>query len=557
MKSPTRLALLALCPLLFTGCDAERDEYELDEPELEDSEHRINGSIWTFEIDEFESGCSPREEGKIRAAMNLVVSEINSGDYLACLSDAVPSGDNGDVVEEILSRLLEDKSTAISCKPEVCGNPLAEGCASLDISSEYIRLQKGLVQSSTFRSLAGVIVHEVMHNKGYDHYGSDGWFEPDDRFRVIQQAEQCIVNERPWGLNRSEAPGDTELARAGGSGGSPFELSCPGDGVVRGMQVDSSTSFVNRLQLNCDTGTSAQTGEWKDSTLEAEADCGEDQVVVGLYGAADAMIGHMGMVCMDEADVKAGLPNSDGTRLLMGGLNEKGHYFNRVCPDGMAMKRLYGRSGARIDQVRVVCEEYPVSARGHNRPLETMGNEVGNSHADHCMGFGAMTGLWGSSGAEVDRLGARCKPTLTKLMNNTPFLDTADDYQSIEAFGGTGGTRFGLGDGGGDQCPKGAALVGLRGRAGARLAQVQGVCAQVEDWATSGSAKLTYTSLRGEPGARTRSEERMCERGEFLVGMETWASKTVHANPTVNGVQPICRDLRSNLAPTHLPPTKG
>ncbi|MBL4683596.1 MAG: hypothetical protein JKY37_03315 [Nannocystaceae bacterium] len=464
MKIVIIATTLVLGSSVLVGCSSP----EMEALEVDDLEPRINGETSI-------SGCSAYEASKINDAVDYLVSTLDSEEYSECLADAIPSGDKGDTVEDIIALLQENKPTAIRCRDAVCGSSSATGCAPVGINTESLDLQHDHVQSASVAQLAGTIVHEVMHNKGYQHFlPADGWFEPDDRFRVVRQAQQCVSSGVPWGLPRSEAPGDTELARVGGNGGAPFELTCPGDGVVRGMQVDSSSRFVNRIRLTCDGGTSGSAGEWKDSRWAYNGRCLANQVVIGIYGSADSMFGQLGMLCASEDDVIEGVADI-GTRRWLGGLSNVGHEFERTCPAGMAVKRLYGRSGARIDQLSVVCEEYPVSPRGPNNPLAIMGTAVGDRRVDRCIGFGAMTGLWGSAGGEVDRIGARCSPTNSSWLNGAVYLDESAGYQSIEAFGGQGGVRFGLGDGGSDQCPAGAALIAARRSGSTGRADPRGV----------------------------------------------------------------------------------
>lgn len=514
------------------GCDEqdfESDDFDVEAAELGDVEHRLNGVV------DFGPGCTDAERDRVEEAMELILAAFNSGDdYVDCVKSALMTGDDGLTAEAIVRRLRENMPTRVNCAAEVCDRADAVGCAPVDISTESIALQKAYLANADLDSIAGVIIHEVAHNKGLNH--PLDWFEPDSRFRAIRQAQECVRTGEPDGLLRTEAAGDTELARVGGAGGQPFELACPGGEVGRGLSVDSSFDHVNRLRLRCDVSSTGSRGSWKDSVWSRTRTCGAGDVLVGVRGRAGSMLGRLEMMCADEDDViDENLALS--SQVWLGGVASSGDAFERRCPAGMVVKRLRGRSGARIDQLQVGCEAYPTNARGPNQVQPILGSAVGSPIEQHCLGFGALTGLWGSAGGEVDRIGGRCVSTFTSWFG-TPQLDVGSDVQGIEAVGGAGGSNFD------DACPQGQAIVGVRGKAGARLGRVRAICADVAKWNNpSTSAPLHYTPYRGAGPSVGTYASRMCARGSYVVGLKTWASKTVHATPTVNGVAPVCRRL--------------
>lgn len=528
MKNPETFttAVLSLF-FLVAGCDeAESIDADWDaESDASDGALRINGEV------DFGPGCTPSEQGRISDAMGLITASLESSDdYLECVKSAVLTADDGATAEELVERLRENMPTSIECSDVVCNDPNTAGCAGVGIPTEDISLQRSYLLNADIESIAGLIVHEVGHNKGLGHPGT--WFEPDSRFRAIRQLQECMRADEPAGLARDAAEGDTELARVGGEGGSPFELACPGGHIGRGLVVDSSSSYVNRLALRCDVSTTGSVGRFRDSIWSRNRTCPAGEVLVGVKGRAGSILGRLSMICADEDDVVAE-QMTVGAQRWVGGNSQSGTDFERRCPAGMAVKRLRGRSGSRIDQLRVGCEAYPVSARGQNELQPVVGTTTGSPIEDHCMGFGVLTGIWGSSGGAVDRLGGRCLSTVSNFWG-VPDLDDDAAYQSIEAVGGEGGNNFD------DSCPTGQAVVGLRARTGSLVGRVQAICSDVSQWSsTSGTPAISYTPYRGTGGGTTTNQ--ICPQGKFVVGMRTWASKTVHATPTVNGFAPVCR----------------
>ncbi|MGH1344173.1 MAG: hypothetical protein ACRBN8_21620 [Nannocystales bacterium] len=490
---------------------------------------RINGEI------EFD-GCSAPEQSRIEDAMSIIMGKLHSDAYLECVGDAFMTEDRGHLPEEVLARLRQDMPTLIECKDQVCGTDSAVGCAGVGISDERISVKRSYVMEAEVESVAGVILHEVAHNKNYNHPGS--WFEPDSRFRAIRQVQECMRSGEPDGLLRSQAPGETELARIGGHGGSPFDLSCPPGRVSTGFRVDSSADHVNRIRMHCEGTDTGSVGAYYDSTSTRDRSCPAGQVVVGVRGATDNHIGNLTMLCASETAVENMETGYDSARWLGGG-DFSGHAVERVCPAGMAVSAIHGRSGARIDQLRVVCQDHPTNPRGPNRYLTAAGSTAGSSERQFCSGYGAMVGLWGRAGGEVDRLGGRCRPTGSTFLG-VPFID-GSEYQTLEARGGLGGeVNFD------DQCPDGQLMVGLQVR-GDRVGRVRATCADPGAWVGGSSfPALSYTPYRGANTNGTL-RTRTCERGEFVVGLETWAGQTVHATPTAQGTRPICRRLGTQM----------
>lgn len=256
MTSKTRLISLALCPLLFAACGSEQGGAEQN-----DSVHQVNAIIPTFDLWWLNSGCDPSQASKIHGALDLVMDAIGSEGYLACLAEAVPSENNGETVKDIISRLREDRATAVHCEPAECEHEGPDECPPIGLINGELSVRSAFVNDTSLTKLAGTLVRHVTHNGGYDHSApGEGRLGVDDRVRMVQHVEQCMATERPWGLHRSKAPVDRERASPRRQERTPSELSRPGNAVVLEIKVDSYAN-VSSLQLNDDGGSSARAGD--------------------------------------------------------------------------------------------------------------------------------------------------------------------------------------------------------------------------------------------------------------------------------------------------------
>ncbi len=479
------------------------------------------------------SGCISEERRKIGRAIEHVVSNLFvDSAFPRCLVNTVLSQTLGNSPEAILERLREPLPTRIECKAQVCGAPEPAGCAPVGISTESISLQKANVRNATVESLAGTIIHEVAHNKGWNH-PPNGQFK-DFNFRVPNQVGRCMSFGFSRGrLQRNLAPGETTLAAAGGGGGEPFERACPGAGFAIGGVTQVSGS-LRQFALQCQTGMSSTVGSSDDSSTRTSRSCRPEELVVGAWGTADRLVNQLGLLCALRDQIEA--KNIAWLRSIGLGGAPVGLPFERLCPPGMAVKGIQGQAGARIDQLKLVCESLDSGRRKTRQQLAFSGTRTGNAGGGTCLGNGLLIGLFGGAGGEVDKLGGVCRTTTAGLLG-VPKIGPDDSVHIVDGVGGDGGTRFG------DNCPAGSALVGVRVRSAERLNQIAGICAKPSEWSSPGSTPTrSMTPTRGASTTGTlRTLE--CPRKSYLVGLEVWGKKTVHASPTVQGMAPICRNL--------------
>ncbi|MCG8591047.1 MAG: hypothetical protein MJE66_17280 [Proteobacteria bacterium] len=494
------------------------------------------------------SGCSDPEREKILAAMAHIESQFFGGEFRECVEDAVMVWDNHATPEAIVRRIRENEATKIHCvDASVCGAG-NDGCVIGRPTHEEINLFHGYIQASTtpVEGLAGTIVHEVAHTKGWFHPPRSG-SHPDHSFAysftVPVQVGHCLGFPPLWPvgepnfLARSSLTNETELAHVGGGGGQPYELRCTNRQIARGARVEASATRVNRLALRCNAVLTPSAGSTADSTETVDYQCPPGDALVGFLAASGSLVNGLLALCGDIDDVRAG-SQALSTFGYLGG-EFTGDVSLRQCPPHQVVKHVYGRDGARIDQMRVVCKALDTTPHGNPINLPRLGTARGRSERRHCLGNGVMVSILGRAGGEVDRLGGECMPTRGAGFFGALQIDAdLDKLHLLPEVGGPGGSYFQ------DYCDDifADAVVGFQVRSGARLDQVRAICADAQDWASSAASVPTHrTPPRG--GNTGVPRQRLCPRGHFVVGMHTWSDRTVHATDTVHGLTPICRKI--------------
>lgn len=526
-----RIAVVAFVCLTAIGSP----ETAAAQPQVGSVAQPISGTV------DFE-GCDAAARNNINDALALILDRLEDAMYLACLKDAVLTETFGATPEAVLLRLRDDVPTRVICQDVVCGGPGFLGCAGVADGEEVFTIQNDHVRNGAPVDVAATIVHEVAHRKGFGHPGSTGAL--DYAFTIPVQAATCIRNLVADGLDRSDAPGDTELPPLGGIGGESFQRRCGQGRVVTGMEVVSS-DLVNGITLHCEGGDLPRVGSNSDSTRAVDRRCAPDRRVVALraqFGDRPGspptdVVSYLAMACARLSDLSADVQDpAVDWRYLGGGGGDPGGL--RECPTGMAVKGLVGHAGARIDEIRVLCEDVDGISLSNPHALALAGSRTGRGKIGFCLGRGAMTALYGHSGGSIDRLGGSCHPTRSGSIFGTPEVVGGNATRHVFDWnGGNGGQRFTL------ACRDGDALVGIATRGGAtRVDAIRGTCVDPAEWSSS-NATVTRrnTSFRGDSTGAIAS--RTCPRGEYLVGLETWAAQTVHAEPTVQGVVPYCRRL--------------
>lgn len=518
--------------VLFLGVGCVDPGFEGDdgfEDDISSSTQELTNTYTT-------TSCTAGEISKIDAAMDFIDARLLTSGYKQCLVDAFINQRGGVIAEDMIP-LLSAQSTQFECVTLVGANASAgvpPGPPS-NASPEFMSIDEGYLADPTLTvaQLAGTIVHEATHSKGWNHPGdSTSVAYP---WTVPVQAASCMVDLQPDGWMRSQPMGDTELSPIGGDGGQAFMLRCPSGEQADGITIDSSSQHVNRFRLECSDGSSTnRVGSYKDSTQTKTTQCPSGYSLTGFHSRSGSVVNGVLSECRSNVDIANDTLGANS--LYWSGGSWTGTYTKRFCPLGMAVTGATGRAGARIDQVRWICEDIDGTTLPIPHAYSLRGKRTGSSKIGLCSGHGVVRALHGHAGGEVDQLGVECYPSAVSSNGLPSLLEGSTRRHGQDYNGGIGGPPFS------DTCPAGKAMIGLRFRSGSRVDAVGGICAPMSTWASGSWASHTNTPMRG--GQSGNYSALYCPQGEFLTGINSWAAYTwQHQAITIHGVEPICRKL--------------
>ena len=475
----------------------------------------------------------------LQGALNVLVNQINDPNQalFKCMEDSVMSPDASNP-EWSWARLTENISTTVTCN--ACSNPAFSGCADIDIPDEEINLTPGFLSAATPAQVAGLVLHELMHNKGYTHPTAPG--TPEYVHSVTEQYRLCSINGDPRQLRRSELGDEVELGTLGGPGGQPFVSACPQGkfmtGAVAGFS-EANAGAVSALTMTCrtpgatDVTFSPIVGVFDNPDIRSPSNpfgwfldtCAVDSFVTRIEGRHGSLIDRFAFRCNSEAELAA----DETTFHDLHPLNAAGGGigFDRVCPPGQAVQRVYGRFGDAIDRMRFVCSDLDEADRSIRFIYSDLfGTTNGYQRDRRCAGFGAFTGLYGLSGNRVDRIGGRCRA----LDETRAGYQINPRWTITHSAGGTGGGDFSL------DCPSSEVMVGVIVRHGTEIDAVQARCADPNAYVAAGpTPPLTITTRRGGGGGERQVWD--CPRGYLVAGLLSWHDQVV------NGLRVICREF--------------
>lgn len=530
----------ALAVVLIAACGEGPDGLGPDSREM-----NINGTItWDTEKP---CGCSQR--AKIVAAMNHVMDKLYTHPvaFKTCLRDAVMTRDNGVSADNIIRRLKENLPTEFGCadsKKEACcgGKYKWKAWARGPIDHEKLIFDVGFLGESSAANVAGVLMHEVAHNKGFTHptNGQYGY-----QYTVTQQVRHCMHTGTPKGI-RSIMHDETELSQVGGDGGRPFTISASPGTFFNGLDVglgraNNNDLVVRRLgayQIRVNGGSARWTsnvGGGHMPSTRMRRRCADGEVITGIFGRAEIRVDAIGFRCNRVTQLRANLESKSHWKYVGGGLG--GIMFARTCPLGMAVKTIRGRHSNSIDQLRLVCQKVLVpltQERGAPYSTPLAGSWSGKLYKKHCLGFGVMTGLYGRESSRINQLGGVCKST---YRNSQGRVQRRSGHN--HPLPATGAKR--AGDHFVERCPDGMALRAVTVWADTRVRRVQGHCVTTTRWAPNVLPNIfAMTTMVAHGGSGGSARTLSCPRGEFVVGLDTF----IGTHPTtVNGLRVICRSL--------------
>ena len=519
-----------------------------------------------------DNSCTVQQKVLIDAARTTVwiPNFVNNqgGAFDACMRDAFISADKGLPVERILGIMREPYNTSIGCKQQSaaltcpghwagCASWFSPGSNSLNLSDEELCGNStgtpcptpAAVGNAVIADIAGTIVHEVAHNKNFEHAPDPPPSEYEYQLSVNEQLRACMEFLAPNLARRSSLSREVELAHIGGHGGGGNNLSesfC-GDAFVTGLLITSDT-LVRGVQPQCNSvsggaGFAAPTiGRLPTGTGSL---CPAGWFVTGLIGNNGDQVDRIGVTCSLVRDIIKGT-SSNAPQSLFGG--NGGLPFQRQCPPGMAIAGFQGRSGDALDQLRPVCRQIGVGYLAVHKAAQIAGRTEGVDEDLRCTGQGVMVGIYGRAGQLLDRIGGVCHSTLAQT--NTSLIDNGMEHPTAAGLEASpGGSSFE------DQCTNGSAVVGFATRSGDSVDQLAAICAKLSTWAAGATNTDPVSTMScqtsGSPGpclhggsGGSHSERLMCSATEFVVGLETWRNEPSYkAGVVVRGLRPVCRHL--------------
>lgn len=473
---------------------------------------------------------------KIREAVAEAYDNVWRRSFTDCVENAFISWSYVSP-NHILYRMRQSMPTHVRCADTegVAESPLNVSNETLTIDLEYLR-------DASVAEIASTVLQAVARNKGFDHPGPSNdaanlkhYAAMEYAHTVGAQLARCSLQvsagastPRPHGRRRDELSPETTLAAYGGMGGTPFERRC---GIATGLRVRAG-EHVNAVGLSCASffGAAETPLAGGGGGTYHDLKCTGAELLVGIWGYSDNVLGAIGAMCQSAGDVVEGRRGIGDVRYsdLLG--VQWGYPFTGLCPVGQMVTGIRGRSGSLVDRLEVECAAIAGFASPSETLLATAGGGGGSPKLDKCAGHSALVGLsYHTTSSRVARLGGMCSEVAKTCSGSTCTESIGSARHYLQAHGGGGGTV------GQQACASGSALVGLRLRAGGQIDAIGGVCANVQQWAGSGSAPTTnLTQVGGTGGTATTAT---CPRGSFLTG---WHLRT---GSLVDAVRPICRDF--------------
>jgi hypothetical protein len=562
MRIPRSVRLLTgtVVTLALASCEPA----PVDSEPVERKGAALNGTLT------FGHGCSNDMALLIQDAMDIDIAPIllsHDSRLVDCLKDVHLTGgvtfqQEVSYPEWILRRLKENMITTVECA-DLDDNDNAQ--AELGINHEFMTIDRRFMTESVELfgwegarlRVAGVMVHEIAHNKGYQHPVQKEALVASDNFSSVPvEVASCLTDLSPDSVlgehnkQRSRLPRESTLAPVGLEGGQPLfagSTHCSDHDFVTGLRGRSSGS-INALGLRC-TPPEGGPHNFKatfggSGGTSFDLGCFDGELAVGLHGTAESFINSVGMVCQARSDVLQGSTSGRFFDPTVGG--NSGLQWSRTCPPHQALKAVRMRTATLVDRIELVCYDPGITPISHDLQFMTSVGGGGNSNSrlyfEHCSGRSIMMGVEANAGWGIDRLAAGCETVFRR--SSTLVIEGLGT--PITGHGGSGGLwarrlkcNFDIPD------RSNTAMIGLRlSTNGQVVTSVANICTDdVRTWARG--TNVPVRRIVGEAGVVNGTpRDVVCPVGKFPVG---WKLKAGNSHPSgltlVENVQLACRSL--------------
>jgi hypothetical protein len=509
-------------------------------------------------------GCNATQAQKIRDALLIARNQLQNPKMLECLLNAftmgpntrftatetIPPGSigrNTSYAELVLKRMNENLATKVSCSDLAF---LVAAQAQSNISTEDLVMDRTFLNGNTTNAIAAIILHEVGHNKGFDHSGQE---QPEYyttwNWNLEECSRQVAANASPAKpgpfVSRADLNPETRLAPVGVENGDGEARDCTGTTFADTLWGYAGSAGVGRLGLSCKVrhrtdGSFYFTGQIGDNTSGSffSDTCPPDTIMVGITGHASKYLGSVQPLCQFEESV---LINTTSAPFLAGG--ERGSTadlsWRRVCPAGMAVKGVRARAvnAEGVKRLEINCQKYaqprPIDIQPHFFTLGPGGGELLN---EDCPGRSALIGLNAiASSTGITRLYGSCGRIATAPDGTNTRMDTGNVFY-IPGAGDSASNNANRVE---QFCNMDEALVGLSvGYDSSSVTTIRGLCSKLTDWRAGGSGLTRTTAVIGSSTPPSGFVDHRCPQNRFLVG---WRARALSSS--VRSIQALCRVL--------------
>ncbi len=317
------------CLSALAGCAAPEElgsDQEIDQEVAVDStEYQLGQGYVT-------SGCNLNEVQRINEAMGVLLQTINGGlaAFRSCMNSAplvefsCPSGQGR---EHAVDSFRNSDITRIEC---IDLPPGTAADAHVGISETKMRMDRDFLMSHTGRSVASVIAHEIMHNRGYTHREHD-FGTPYYDNTVPQQIRACILGS----ANPSDGPlTDTFADRCDGGAYRTIRngmQACPVGMYMTGIHIENGYALCKSFPG--ETYTASQEVINGSTVMFGMRNCPAGRAMTGVH------IDSSRVMC---APFSGSAPRQVESQLIRQDM--------RACPVGLAM------TGIHADDDKLTCE---------------------------------------------------------------------------------------------------------------------------------------------------------------------------------------------------------